>query len=57
MQDTEHRQRLVDSFVNAIYLYDDKVLLTLNYKDGSKTVLMDDINSSDLSALALPGCS
>ncbi|MBR5269301.1 MAG: recombinase family protein [Anaerotignum sp.] len=45
----EHRQRLIDSFVNAIYLYDDRCILTFNYKDGAKTITLEDINSSDLS--------
>ena len=34
----EQRQRLIDSFVNAVYLYEDKIILTFNYKDGSKTI-------------------
>ena len=28
----------VDTFINAIYLYDDKVLITLHYKEGTQTV-------------------
>jgi len=44
----EQRQRLVDSFVNAIFVYDDRLVLTFNYKDGSKTVSLSDIESSDL---------
>ena len=28
----DQRQALVDTFINAIYLYDDKVLITFNYK-------------------------
>ena len=44
----EHRQRLIDSFVNAVYLYDDKIIITFNYKDGSKTITLEDIESSDL---------
>ena len=28
----DQRQALVDTFVNSIYLYDDKVLITFNYK-------------------------
>ena len=45
----DQRQRLIDSFVNAIYLYDDKIVLIFNYKDGSKTV-----TGSDLGASAAP---
>ena len=39
----EQRQRLIDSFVNAVYLYDDKLIITFNYKDGAKTVSLADI--------------
>ena len=31
----EQRQRLIDSFVNAVYVYDDKIILTFNYQDGT----------------------
>ena len=34
----DQRQALVDTFINAIYLYDDKVLITFNYKVGTLTV-------------------
>ncbi|MDD2362473.1 MAG: recombinase family protein [Eubacteriales bacterium] len=50
----EHRQRLIDSFVNAIYLYDDKMILVFNYKDGTKTISFDDIKGSDLDSLGGP---
>lgn len=49
-----HRQRLVDSFVNGIYLYDDKIVLMFNYKEGSKTLNLADIECSSLSAGAAP---
>lgn len=44
----EHRKRLVDSFINAIYLFDDRIVFTFNYKDGSRTITFDDIENSDL---------
>ena len=28
----------MDTFINAIYLYDDKALITFNYKEGTETV-------------------
>ena len=28
----EHRQMLIDTFINAIFLYDDKMVITFNYK-------------------------
>ncbi|MEA5004728.1 MAG: recombinase family protein [Christensenella sp.] len=55
------RQRLIDSFVNSVYLFDDKVVLTYNYKDGSQTVTLAEIqafleqyNGSDLNGCAPP---
>ncbi len=44
----EHRQRLIDSFVNAVYVYDDKLVLTFNYRDGTETITLKDIEGSDL---------
>ena len=54
----DQRQRLIDSFVNAVYVYDDKIILTFNYQDGTETITLDDINGSDLGAGAPPkaGC-
>ena len=50
----EQRQRLIDSFVNAVYLYEDKIILTFNYKDGSKTITLAEVEGSDLSVLGAP---
>jgi len=44
----------LDNFVNAVYLYYDKMVLTFNYKDGSKTTTFDETNGSDLGAGAAP---
>lgn len=44
----EQRQSLIDCFVNAVYVYDDKIVLVFNYKDGTKTVSLADVLSSDL---------
>ena len=54
MTQLEQRQELVDTFINAIYLYDDKVLITFNYKEGTETVAFGEAvkaeKSSDMSA-------
>ena len=51
-------QALVDTFINAIYLYDDKVLITFNYKEGTETVAFGEAvkaeKSSDMSARGAP---
>ena len=51
----DQRQALVDTFINSIYLYDDKVLITFNYKEGTQTITFEEAaqaaskeNGSDL---------
>ena len=41
-----HRETLINTFVNAIYLYDEKVLIAFNYKDGLKTISLEDVAAS-----------
>lgn len=58
MSQQEQRQALVDTFVNSIYLYDDKVLITFNYKEGTETVTFGEATeaekSSDICARGAP---
>ena len=66
MSKQSHRQRLIDTFINRIYLYDDKLVITFNHKDGAQTITLNDIetalaeqeNGSDLVSSAVPkaGC-
>ena len=39
---------LIDTFINAIFLYDDKIIITFNYKDSGKTIELADISGSDI---------
>ena len=54
----EHRRRLIDSFINAIFLYDNRIVLIFNYKDGAETISFDELNGStlhsDLTAIGGP---
>ena len=58
----KQRKALIEIFVNAIFLYDDRMLITFNYKDGTKTVRFEDTltaasaeeKSSDLFSYAGP---
>ena len=54
MHEKAHRQVLIDTFINAIYLYDKKLILTFNYEDGTKTITWEDIKGSGLDSLAAP---
>ena len=42
MNQKDQRQALVDTFINSIYLYDDKVLINFNYKEGTQTVTFEE---------------
>ena len=44
----EQRKRLIDTFVNAIFLYNDRIIFTFNYKRDAKTVLFSELKSSDI---------
>ena len=46
--DKAYQRVIIDIFVNAIYLYDDKIVLTYNCKSDSRTITLSDIESSDL---------
>lgn len=50
----EGKQRLIDTFVNSIYLYDDHFIITFNYKGQSKTVTFEQLNSSPLTSKGSP---
>ena len=57
----DQRQALVDTFINSIYLYDDKVLITFNYKEGTQTITFEEAaqaaskgNGSDLDCFPAP---
>lgn len=50
----KHRRILIDSFVNAVYVYDDKITLIFNYKEGTETISLAQVEGSDLSRCAPP---
>ena len=50
----EHKQRLIDSFVNAVYVYDDKLVLTFNYNEANTTVTLDEVNGSIIECSGAP---
>ncbi len=41
-----HRKMLIDTFINAIFLYDDKMVITFNHKEGTDTITFDDLKAS-----------
>ena len=46
-------QQIIDTFVNSVYVYDDRLVMTYNYKDGTETISLDAVHQafgSDLSS-------
>lgn len=44
----EGKQRLIDGFVNRIYLFDDYAIITCNYKEGEEKITFEDVENSEL---------
>ena len=56
-KDREFQKRLIDTFVNAVFVYDDKLVLTYNYQHGTQTITLkevEDFLGSDLVDLSPP---
>ena len=55
ISDRDSQEQLIECFVNAIYVYDDKIVLTFNYKDSTISISLEDLEgleSSDLESLS-----
>ena len=39
----EYQRQIIDIFLNSIYVFDDRLVFTYNYKNGTQTVTMADI--------------
>ena len=48
LDDINARKALIDNFINCIYLYDDKLLFTFNFKEGTKELSLNDLESDYL---------
>lgn len=46
IDDIEYQKSIVDVFVNAIFLYEDKLMIAFNYKDGTKTVTLAELEAA-----------
>ena len=57
IHDPAYRKEIIDIFVNSVYVYDDKIVFTYNYKYGSQTLNLQEIESalcSDLTSFSPP---
>ncbi len=51
---SENRRRLVDSFVNSVILYDDRIEFYFNFKKGAKTLSLTDLEKGSDMLDSLP---
>lgn len=58
INELSHRKRLIDTFLNSVFVYDDKLLINCNYPNTSTIVRFSDINAtlsgSDILACGRP---
>ena len=53
----EYQKRIIDTFVNSLYLFDDRLVITYNFKGGTETITLKDVEAaygSDLKAVSPP---
>mgnify|MGYP000721388977 CR=1 FL=1 len=46
MRDMEHQRQIIDTFVNSVYVFDDRVVLNFNFTDDSKTISREGVLGS-----------
>ncbi len=54
MKVLRNRQFIVDTFINSIYLYDDKLTITYNIENKTEELSLKDIESSDMELIGEP---
>ena len=54
----DHKRRLIDLFLNSVHLFEDRLVINFNYKDGTEAVRMVEVEnsifSSDTTTVAAP---
>ena len=46
---------LIDVFLNAVYVFNDKIVISCNYKDGTKTINFSDMECALTQRASIPG--
>ena len=47
LNDADCRQKLFDTFVNSIFVYDDKIVLTFNYSGDSRQITLTELDFAE----------
>ena len=57
LNDKAYQRQIIDTFINSIYVFDDRLVFTYNYKNGTQTMSLADVSAafgSDLKSGASP---
>lgn len=57
VDDPQYQKQIIDTFINSIYVFDDKLVFTYNFKDGTETITLAEIQAAfglDLTQVAPP---
>ena len=46
MRDMEHQRQIIDTFVNSVYVFDDRVVLNFNFTDDSQMISREEVLGS-----------
>ena len=44
--DLAYQKQIIDIFVNSVYVYDDRLVMTYNYKDGNEAISLDAVHQA-----------
>ncbi len=55
--DKDCQKRLVDTFVNSVFVYDDKIKITFNYSSDNNTVTLDQVNGAQIDGSGFVCCA
>jgi DNA invertase Pin-like site-specific DNA recombinase len=54
--DREFQKRIIDTFVNAVFVYDDEVTLTFNYSGDGRTITLKEVDAQTNDGVFVPCC-
>lgn len=53
-EDIAFQEKVIDCFVNSIYLFDDHIVINFNYQEGGRMVTLKEVRGSDLDGDGAP---
>ena len=54
IEDKAYQKEIIDVFLNSIYVYEDRMVFTYNYRDGAETIRKEEIEAAFRSGLKNP---